>query len=147
MVKAPHCQFTLFEQLKKVPRFVFTIGKALPKAMRLVSELTRKDPPNPHWHIGPIGVIPEYQGNGIGSKLLKECLEIVDEKCIDAYLETNNLNNVHLYERYGFITIDTVVIMGNINWLMLRKAKLHAENSYLYGGIIKCTRHSFVRWA
>jgi ribosomal protein S18 acetylase RimI-like enzyme len=57
----------------------FTYGKALPKAMRLASGWTRKDPPNSHWHIGPIGVLPEYQGNGIGSRLLKESLQIVDE--------------------------------------------------------------------
>ena len=33
---------------------------------------------NQHWHLGPIGVLPEYQGQGIGSRLMQRFCREVD---------------------------------------------------------------------
>jgi GNAT superfamily N-acetyltransferase len=36
------------------------------------------DPRERHWHLGPIGVHPEHQGQGIGKAMLGPFLKMVD---------------------------------------------------------------------
>ena len=65
----------------------------------------KHDPKRPHWHIGPIGVRPDLQGQSIGSTLLGSFLDEVDAAASAAYLETDVDRNVTLYERFGFKVI------------------------------------------
>ena len=56
----------------------------------------------PYYQLSPIGVIPEMQGKGFGSKLLKPMFERFDDKQIICFLETQTKENIPLYQKYGF---------------------------------------------
>lgn len=51
-------------------------------------------------HLWLMGVLPEAQGTGIGSKLLKETLNFYEGKLI--YLETTTQENLRFYNKNGF---------------------------------------------
>jgi ribosomal protein S18 acetylase RimI-like enzyme len=55
-----------------------------------------------HWYLPWFGVDPFLQGRGLGSKLMKHCLRIVDKDHLPVYLETPNPRTVTFYERHGF---------------------------------------------
>jgi GNAT superfamily N-acetyltransferase len=50
----------------------------------------------------PLGVAPEHQGEGLGSRLLAPILEICDSDGIPAYLESSKHSNIAFYTRHGF---------------------------------------------
>ncbi len=57
---------------------------------------------NGNYEVGNICIIPEYQGKGIGTKLLKEKLEENKERDIEIqYFKQNPVGS--LYERLGFV--------------------------------------------
>ena len=68
--------------------------------------LERMDAAHPsflHWYLPWLGVGPEFQGTGLGGRLLTLCLDIVDRDHLPAYLETPNPRTVPFYERHGFV--------------------------------------------
>jgi ribosomal protein S18 acetylase RimI-like enzyme len=64
----------------------------------------------PYWYLNVIVVSPEYQGKGFASKLIKPVIEEAIKKKQMVYLETQNKNNIKLYEKYGFQVIEELVI-------------------------------------
>jgi ribosomal protein S18 acetylase RimI-like enzyme len=84
---------------------------------------TKHDPKEPHWHIGPIGVLPAVQGQGVGKALLGSFLQMADEDGSMAYLETDVDRNVSLYEHFGFEVIGQTDIFGVNNRFMRRSGK------------------------
>ena len=86
-------------------------------------EWEHRDPLTQHWHLGPIGVLPSYQGQGIGSMLLERFCKEVDACQAQAYLETDLDKNVRLYEKFGFKLIAETEIFDVKNRFMLRDAK------------------------
>ena len=56
----------------------------------------------PHFYLHAIGAHLDHQGKGIGSALLKAGLSACDRIHAPAYLESTNIRNNALYERYGF---------------------------------------------
>ena len=64
--------------------------------------------PEDAWYLPFIAVDPAKQRQGIGSFLLKEALQMIDEKNDRAYLEASNEQNKALYERHGFVEIGRV---------------------------------------
>jgi ribosomal protein S18 acetylase RimI-like enzyme len=70
--------------------------------MGLFEELDRYHPTEPFWHLTFLAVDPFQQGNGFGTALLQETLRRVDEAGMVAALESTNIANVPLYERFGF---------------------------------------------
>lgn len=88
-----------------------------------LNEWTRNDPKKQHWHLGPIGVLPAFQGKGIGRMLLDRfCME-TDQCRANAYLETDRAINVKIYQRFGFKVLDEVKILGVPNWYMWRERR------------------------
>ncbi len=83
-------------------------------------EWARHEPSGQHWHLGPIGVLPEYQGQGIGSQLMKRFCREVDACQTSAYLETDFDRNVVFYEKFGFRILSTSLIFDVNNRYMLR---------------------------
>jgi GNAT superfamily N-acetyltransferase len=59
-------------------------------------------PTEPHWYLPWFGVARELHGRGLGTQLMRHCLEIVDGSGFPAYLETPNPRTVPFYERAGF---------------------------------------------
>jgi ribosomal protein S18 acetylase RimI-like enzyme len=84
------------------------------------SEWARQDPLDPHWHLGPVGVLPSYQGRGIGTKLLSRFCKEVDACQAPAYLETDSDRNVRFYERFGFQVVEETEILSVKNCFMWR---------------------------
>lgn len=56
----------------------------------------------PHAYLWFLGVRPEAQGLGVGSRLLAAGLREIDAQGRHAFLESSNEANVPLYRRYGF---------------------------------------------
>jgi GNAT superfamily N-acetyltransferase len=80
----------------------------------------KNDPKKPHWHLDPLGVLPERQGQGIGSLLLKHFCKYVDKLRVAAYLETDQKKNVYFYSRFGFMIVGETSILNVHNWFMWR---------------------------
>jgi ribosomal protein S18 acetylase RimI-like enzyme len=55
--------------------------------------------------IATIAVLPEYQGQGIGSALLNACEAHIPLKRIRLCVRPTNDVAIHLYERYGYATV------------------------------------------
>jgi ribosomal protein S18 acetylase RimI-like enzyme len=86
------------------------------------NEWARHDPLDQHWHLGPVGVLPSYQGKGIGTKLLSRFCQEVDTCLSPAYLETDTDKNVKFYERFGFEVVKESRIFDVTNRYMWRPA-------------------------
>jgi ribosomal protein S18 acetylase RimI-like enzyme len=120
MTEWPRCQLSPLEILRLTPRMLMTYGTCLHRAMKIQSVWGKHDPRRQHWHLGPIGVLPHTQHLGIGTRMLENCCEIVDQRSDAAYLETDRAINVTLYERFGFEVIAEELILGVPNWFMWR---------------------------
>lgn len=57
-----------------------------------------------HHYLVAIGVLPEYQGQGIGGMLMRKAIEFAesDPTSSGIALDTGSATNVAIYERYGF---------------------------------------------
>ncbi len=88
------------------------------------AEWARRDPKEQHWHLGPIGVLPQHQGKGIGSMLMERFCREVDACGAQAYLETDKDVNVRFYEKFGFKLMEEADIFGVMNRYMLRGAQV-----------------------
>jgi GNAT superfamily N-acetyltransferase len=65
----------------------------------------------------------ESQGKGIGGKLLRAILDDCDQKGLPIYLETETVENVQMYEHFGFKIVKKITL-PEINcpaWEMLRE--------------------------
>jgi len=102
------------------------IGRAMGKLQRFneYTDLMRqRHTPFRHWFLQTIGVDPVFQGKGYASALLKAMLVRMDEEHLPCYLDTQNGDNVPIYQHYGFKVIEQVVIPGTeiSHWAMLRE--------------------------
>jgi ribosomal protein S18 acetylase RimI-like enzyme len=89
----------------------------------LMEKLHKRLMPDPHWYLLALGVKPEFQGQGIGGRLLAPMLARLDREGALAYLETQTEQNVTFYQRRGFHVVETVDWQGLAIWLMARKPK------------------------
>ncbi len=80
--------------------------------------------PQPHWLLHMLGVDPEHQGRGLASKLLTDRLQRLDQTQVDCVLETVNPRSAALYERFGFRTLEEILVPDSDLRckLMLRRA-------------------------
>jgi ribosomal protein S18 acetylase RimI-like enzyme len=119
MVKWPDCQNSIPKGFERIPVLIFGRGAAL-RLFKFRSIWKKHDPNQPHWHIDPIGVLPEMQGKGIGSQLLSYFCNQIDMQNESAYLETDQEQNVRLYERFGYKVLETEPIFNIKNWFLWR---------------------------
>lgn len=82
----------------------------------------RHDPEEAHRHLGPVGVLPTSQGEGIGSRLMDRFCASVDAIGEPAFLETDKPENVRFYQRHGFEVIAEEEIYGVVTFFMWRSA-------------------------
>jgi ribosomal protein S18 acetylase RimI-like enzyme len=59
-------------------------------------------PEEPAWFLQFVGVDPAHQSEGLGSRLLRDVLDLADRNGEAAYLEATSEANRRLYERHGF---------------------------------------------
>lgn len=118
-----HCQPNLSSKVLALPAFLHFSGLQAALRMRSwVSIWARHDGTMPeHWHLGPLAVDPRHQGQGIGSMLLQQLCDHLDQQQALGYLETDKPENVTLYQRFGFTTRATETVIGTPHWFMSRK--------------------------
>jgi GNAT superfamily N-acetyltransferase len=100
------------------------LGEALPQIVKWVSQWCRLDPEEPHVHLGPIGVAPAAQGQGVGTALMHRYLEHLKQERAAGYLETDRFENVGFYKRFGFVVQHKEVLIGTPVWYMWRDQDL-----------------------
>jgi len=83
----------------------------------------RHDPTEPHWHLGPVAVVPSRQGSGIGTALMRRFCQEVDACKSGAYLETDQLRTVRFYQRFSFQVVAEADIFDVRNTFMWRHPK------------------------
>ncbi len=114
IVEWPDCQKSTVQVQKLLPE---QIVLRMDKWRSIWAE---HDPRKHHWHIDPIGVLPEKQGQGVGSSLLEHFCGYVDKLNQAAYLETDVSRNVSLYNRFGFNVVGDAPVLAVPNWFMWR---------------------------
>ena len=65
-------------------------------------------PREPLCYLWFIGVNPEFQNKGIGSRLLQEVVDECEKKKRPIYLETSVERNLSWYKRFGFEVFQTI---------------------------------------
>jgi GNAT superfamily N-acetyltransferase len=86
-----------------IPGYLRAFGRRLAIGAQYQSVAVRAHPRDePHWYLSIIGVDPARQGSGVGAALLRSRLRQCDEQGLPAYLESSNLENVPLYQHFGF---------------------------------------------
>ena len=59
------------------------------------------------WELDDLYVLPQFQNRGIGSQILKKCVNEINAP-IYLYVFSKNLGAIRLYERYGFSAVQKV---------------------------------------
>jgi ribosomal protein S18 acetylase RimI-like enzyme len=119
------CQPTTLEKLQMVPSVIFgnSVGTSV-RVMRWGADWSRRDPPEPHWHLGPVAVAPDRQGQGIGAAMMGDFCARMDVRAALSYLETDKLENVRFYEKFAFVVVAQAEVLGVANWFMSRAARI-----------------------
>jgi GNAT superfamily N-acetyltransferase len=73
-----------------------------------------------HWHLGPVGVEPGFQGRGIGGALMRAVCDWLDEGGRLAWLETDKQRNVRFYSSLDFEISAQATILDVETWYMRR---------------------------
>ncbi len=88
--------------------------------LHLGSILAEHDLPEPHWHVGPVSVEPEFQGRGLGRSAMGLLCAEFDHHGRLAWLETDKPENVRFYIGLGFEVAEETDILSAHNWFMRR---------------------------
>jgi ribosomal protein S18 acetylase RimI-like enzyme len=88
-------------------------GVHLPRAARLLPSVELRHVREPHYYFPCIGVAPEAQGRGLGSRLMRSTLDRCDLEGLPAYLEASSERSAALYDRLGFRTTSELRVAGS----------------------------------
>jgi GNAT superfamily N-acetyltransferase len=92
--------------------------------LKLLEEVDKVHPSEPHWYLALLGTDPVMQGRGVGSALLAPAMAQADAEGLPCYLETQKEENLAFYGRQGFDLLHTISVPGSPTvWGMLRPAK------------------------
>jgi len=95
---------SLWKELRLAPSILAAVGLArIPRILALQAAIDAHHPTKrPYAYLWFLGVRPEAQGMGVGSRLLRVATRRLDVQGTAAYLETQTERNVSLYRRHGF---------------------------------------------
>lgn len=121
-------QEELFERERLVDEIARLSGSRVANVVTGIELLAPHAPDDDHWVLAAVGVRPERQGGGLGSRLLAPALAGFDRRGEPAVLDTSSPRNVRLYERLGFRTTAEVAMPGDGPhvWLMRREPRAPA---------------------
>ncbi len=88
--------------------------------LHMGSILAAHDLAETHWHVGPVGVEPGFQGMGLGRAAMRHLCHEFDERGRLAWLETDKPENVRFYIGLGFEVVEEIPLLGARNWFMRR---------------------------
>ena len=126
-IRSPYCQVSFLDGLKLFPKLAPIMRGRFRRALQIQSAGARVDPKETHWHLGPIGVLPEAQGLGAGTLLVAKVCELLDECQEPGYLETDRLRVAQHQELLGFEMIKEVEILGIKNFCLWRKPQISRD--------------------
>ena len=72
-----------------------------------------------HSHVGPFGVLPEFQGKGVGSLLMEDYFSRLDG--FPSFLETFTSSNAHFYVKRGYKLVVSDDVLGMKGYWLLRE--------------------------
>lgn len=114
----------LIKEIQALPMLLALTGWSRFYRLLQLREVMDKHHPldRPHEYLWFLGVTPEAQGHGVGSRLLKSHLDHLDAIGRPAFLETATEPNLRLYGRHGFQVIAEYRPGGDgpVNWAMWR---------------------------
>lgn len=123
MMRPGCCQLSPGEKIGLLPKLVAHCGlRGTGKLLGQFGNWAKHDMKEPHWHLGPVGIERELQGQGIGSLLMREFNALVDAEHCAAWLETDKEQNVEFYRKHGFEVSAEDEVNGVKNWFMARPA-------------------------
>jgi ribosomal protein S18 acetylase RimI-like enzyme len=112
------------EVLSQLVPYLRIFGTSIGRASQFSTTILGKHPKTPpHWYLYAIGAHTSAQGRGVGSALLRDRLDELDQRDEPAYLESSNIRNVPLYQRHGFEVVEEITIAdgGPTLWRMWRE--------------------------
>jgi ribosomal protein S18 acetylase RimI-like enzyme len=123
-VHSAECQHSPSEKARLLPGMARGLGIAASWRLILwLSAWSRHDPPEPHLHLGPIGVDPGAQGRGVGARLMRQFCDELERQSLPGYLETDRSQNVAFYARSGFEVVSEAQVLGVRNFFMTRRVR------------------------
>ena len=123
---SPTIPFLLAGGLKLILKYSPSIILRLLNYEKYAMKMKSKYSDNNCWYLYSLTVHPDYQHKGLATKVITPMLNFFDATGQSCYIETNDSQNVPLYEHFGFKLMET----GNIpktkvvHYSMRREAKL-----------------------
>jgi ribosomal protein S18 acetylase RimI-like enzyme len=113
------------EEDEQLPdRFAEITAENVERAFEVLGLMDEVHPSEPHYYLFLLGTRPDWQGQGIGSALMRPVLETCDCELVPAYLEATSERNRALYLRHGFeVTGEIRVPDGPTMWCMWRSPR------------------------
>lgn len=104
----------IIRKFRKVKREMFS-DRLFTEKFGIISEifnsLHNKHAKFPHWYLTLIAVDPLHQGKGYASMLIKPKLREIDKQNLLCFLETQNENNMSLYEQFEFELVGEIKVL------------------------------------
>ncbi len=72
------------------------------KFVALRTALAENTPAEDHWYLQMVGTHPDWQRQGIGSRLIRDGIDRARRDGLGVYLETETIENVAYYRHLGF---------------------------------------------
>ena len=98
-----HWQMPTTVPLSDAVSWARVFGTRLPRASRAQAAFVHDHLQERHYYIRYAGVARRFQGQGLGTALLRPTLQRCDRECLPAYLEASSERNAALYARLGFV--------------------------------------------
>ena len=96
-------QYNILRLIKDLGFIFNVIGPGrLFKVLKREGYIKKFHPKKDYIYLWFLGVLPESQRNGIGSRMMQDLIKISNMKRLPVYLETSNPRNLDFYEKFGF---------------------------------------------
>jgi ribosomal protein S18 acetylase RimI-like enzyme len=103
----------LVKKLAWLPFFIRVFGLArFTRGMAMMEAMEKNHPRERHFYLTFAAVSSECRGVGLGSRILKATLELIDAAGMAAYVESSNPKNASFYERCGFVAQKDIAPVG-----------------------------------
>jgi len=114
------CRPHALQRLRLLPPLIALGPRTAARVGTWLTAWERRDPDEPHAHLGPLAVDAHLQRQGIGSAIMREHCRRLDAARVVGYLETDKPENVGFYERFGYEVIGEETVIGVHDWYMRR---------------------------
>jgi GNAT superfamily N-acetyltransferase len=98
-------------QLASVPgslRALYRRPRSMIDGQSYLTAIAKAHPKEPHWYLYILAADPEAQRRGVGSMLLGDRIPEIDAAGVASYLETQKLDNIAYYRRFGYESTATL---------------------------------------